>query len=304
MSSSTAAVRTCKAQDVLRHRTSLAITCEPQYPEGALGRAAGSSCSKAPFQRKRADQPLVLQPVPDALVVLTERRRGGVRRSGQLRPVGREEPQRRPGQLERAQRGVLDVDEQPLRAASGPSRRPRRGSALARAGRRPRSSRASRSSARRRRTRPPAERSPRRGAPPGRRWSPCPGPPGRGRTRRRTAATATRCRRPPARCRRRSGTGRTGDRRVVVALRAADLAGHRPAGALEGVHADDRGQQRRAHDLPAAGARPARAARPARRRRRTCRPAGRRSGRRPAAGRPGPEPVIDIRPPSPWAIWS
>ena len=44
-----------------------------------------------------------------------------------------------------------------------------------------------------------------------------------------------------------------GDRGVVVALRAADLARHRPRRPLEGVHADDRGQQRGAHDLAAAG---------------------------------------------------
>ncbi len=44
------------------------------------------------------------------------------------------------------------------------------------------------------------------------------------------------------------------DRRVVVALRAADLARDRPAGALERVHADDRGEQRGPHDRPDAGA--------------------------------------------------
>jgi hypothetical protein len=43
------------------------------------------------------------------------------------------------------------------------------------------------------------------------------------------------------------------DRRVVVALGAADLAGDGPRRPLEGVHADDRGQQRRAHHLAAAG---------------------------------------------------
>ncbi len=44
------------------------------------------------------------------------------------------------------------------------------------------------------------------------------------------------------------------DRGVVVALRLRDLAGHGPARALEGVHPDDRGQQRGAHDLPPPGA--------------------------------------------------
>ena len=60
----------------------------------------------------------------------------------------------------------------------------------------------------------------------------------------------------------------------------------------------------RADDLPAAGALPLeqRGEHPVRRR--TSRRAGRRSGRRPAAGRPGPEPVSDMSPPSPWAIWS
>ncbi len=45
------------------------------------------------------------------------------------------------------------------------------------------------------------------------------------------------------------------DRGVVVALRATDLAGHRPAGALEGVHAHEGRQQGGAHDLAAAGGR-------------------------------------------------
>ena len=45
-----------------------------------------------------------------------------------------------------------------------------------------------------------------------------------------------------------------GDRGVVVALRLGHLVGHGGAGALEGVHADDRGQQRGAHDLAPAGA--------------------------------------------------
>ena len=43
------------------------------------------------------------------------------------------------------------------------------------------------------------------------------------------------------------------DRGVVVALRPADLAGHGPAGALEGVHTDAGRQQRRTHDLALAG---------------------------------------------------
>ena len=112
--------------------------------------------------------------------------------------------------------------------------------------------------------------------------------PGRGRSRRRTAATAPRCRPRSARCRRRSGTGRTGAiDGVVVALGPADLAGDGPAGALEGVHADGRGQQRGAHHGALAGALPLVQRGERRRRRRTCRPAGRRSARRPSAGRPG-----------------
>ncbi len=77
------------------------------------------------------------------------------------------------------------------------------------------------------------------------------------------------------------------DRRVVVALRAADLAGDGVSRALEGVHPDDGREQGGAHDAPAPGAGPARAGRPRRRRRRTSRRAGHRSGRRPAAGRRG-----------------
>ena len=95
-----------------------------------------------------------------------------------------------------------------------------------------------------------------------------------------------------------------GDRGVVVALGAADLAGDRPAGRLEAVHPDDGGQQRGAHHRADSGAAAFERARPARRRRRTCRPAGRRSASRPSAGRPGPEPVSDISPASPCAIWS
>ena len=44
------------------------------------------------------------------------------------------------------------------------------------------------------------------------------------------------------------------DRRMVVALRLADLAGDGPLRALEGVHADDAGQQRRSHDAAPSGA--------------------------------------------------
>ncbi len=46
------------------------------------------------------------------------------------------------------------------------------------------------------------------------------------------------------------------DAGVVVALRAADLARHRPPRSLEGVHPDDRGEQRRTHDRADAGAVP------------------------------------------------
>ncbi len=43
---------------------------------------------------------------------------------------------------------------------------------------------------------------------------------------------------------------------MVVALRPADLARHGPAGALERVHAHDRREQRRPHDLPLTGSLP------------------------------------------------
>ena len=72
------------------------------------------------------------------------------------------------------------------------------------------------------------------------------------------------------------------DRRVVGARRRP--APRRPSshrGALEGVHADDPGQQRRADDAAAAGRVRARAAPPRRRTRGSSRPAGRRSARRP-----------------------
>ena len=105
--------------------------------------------------------------------------------------------------------------------------------------------------------------------------------------RRTAGATAPRCRPRSAPRRRRSGTARTG---AIdgwwLPCGPADLAGHRPPGALEGVHADDRREQRGADHLARGRCAPARAARPARRRRRTCRPAGPRSARRPAAGRP------------------
>ena len=76
------------------------------------------------------------------------------------------------------------------------------------------------------------------------------------------------------------------DRRVVVALRVTDLAGHGPAGALEGVHPDDRGEQRGADDGADAGAAPLVERGHARRRRRTSRTS------RSAIGTPDPLRVV------------
>ena len=95
-----------------------------------------------------------------------------------------------------------------------------------------------------------------------------------------------------------------GDRDVVVALGAARPRRPPSSGST--------GRRARRPWRPAARCAPrcpcrsgrARPARPARRRRRTCRPAGRRSGVPTFCGSSGPEPVIDISPASPCAIWS
>ena len=94
------------------------------------------------------------------------------------------------------------------------------------------------------------------------------------------------------------------DRRVVVAGRPADLAGHGPAGALEGVHADDGRQQRGAHDRAHAGAVALVEGGDARRRRRTSPTSRSAIGTPTRCGSSGPEPVSDMSPASPWAIWS
>ena len=71
------------------------------------------------------------------------------------------------------------------------------------------------------------------------------------------------------------------DGRMVVALRRRHLAGHRPPGPLERVHADDGGEQASPHDATARRYVRAPAARRARRTRRTSRRADRRSAPRP-----------------------
>src|SRR5690606_26782375 len=58
----------------------------------------------------------LLQPGADGGPVLVEQRRAGVLGRGGLGAVGGEEAQRRPGQLDRPEGGVVDVDEQALGA--------------------------------------------------------------------------------------------------------------------------------------------------------------------------------------------
>ena len=162
-----------------------------------------------------------------------------------------------PGSVTVPERRVLHVDRAAPGSASGPTRRPRRGCAPCRPARRPR--RAGPAGARRpSRRRPP--RRPRwcaRARRPGRALVSSPGVagsmpnPSHRRFHRPSLPTAI-CTAPSRQWNRPYGAMR----RVVVALRAADLAGHRPARALEGVHPDDRRQQGGAHDLPAPGGRP------------------------------------------------
>ena len=210
------------------------------------------------------------------------------------------EAQRRAGQVHGAERWVVDLDAAGPARGSGPRRRRRRSCAPCPPGRRRR--RAGPASARRRSAAkaPPARRSARRG----------------GRPARALVAKPVVGGSEPGRAQRRHSPSRAAgdlDRRVggVRTCRTArstgwwspdaprHLAGHRPPGALEGVHADDRGQQRGADHAAAAGAGRARAARRPRRRRRSSRRAGPRSARRPWSARLGAgdrhQPALALR---------
>ena len=89
----------------------------------------------------------------------------------------------------------------------------------------------------------------------------------------------------------------------MVALRATDLAGDGPPGALEGVHADGRREQRGAYDAPDAGALPL--VQGGQHAVGAVHPRQQVGDRDPDPLRVvGPEPVSDISPASPWAIWS
>ena len=181
-------------------------------------RSGSSQDSKEPSSRTRSSSSWavqrwvtagpVVQPGPDRVAVLVQQGRWQVVAPGHLVAVGGEEPQRRPGQGQRPEGAVLDVDQQALAGGLVPLVDLVEGAHLARRARRRR--RAGPAAAR-----PPSPRSrlddldhPGRGSPPARCWSPSPRRPGRARTPRRAVATGPRCRPRSGPRRRGSGTGR------------------------------------------------------------------------------------------------
>ena len=245
------------------------------------------------------------QPLTDRGPVLVEGGRRRVRSARHLGTVGLEEAQRRPGQGQRTEHRVLDVDQQALARGLVPLVDLVHRRAPCRPGPPTSARRASNGS---------ASQSAKTCSTSSMACSPVGDPLGVGRQTlgRRVDAEALAepapqplaadrdLHRAVAAVEQAVGA----DRRVVVALRAARPRRRRSTG-CPGRRARRRSRRaaRSARPCPRRCA-PARAGRRAPRRRRTSRPAGRRSARPPVAGRPGPEPVSDISPASPCAIWS
>ena len=264
----------------LRPRLGLADRACPTTSSCPASRTRSSS-SRAPGRSGSGLTPAA-GPARRARPAPRRRARRAAAAGGAAPPSSPVEAQRRAGQRDRAEAAVLDVDEQPLRAGLLPVVDAVERADLARRARRP--ARGRRSDVvdepvgeRRVHQRRSAPRGARRGRGSARSAGPSASSPTTGANLRHSPSL------PTATCtiaslQRNEPYGEIDGWWLPCARGTSP--GHRVAGALEGVDADDRGEQRGAHDRSRGRCAPARRGPRRRRTRRTSRPAGRRSGRR------------------------